>query len=61
MSDLFEITRENMLAEVEREIALRRRVYPGWVAKRQLTQERAERQIAVLEAVAALLAREGAG
>jgi hypothetical protein len=58
MSDLFGVSREEMLAEVEREIALRRRVYPRWVEAGRLKLDRAERQIAVLEAVAAWLASE---
>jgi hypothetical protein len=51
------VSREEMLAEVEREIALRRRVYPRWVEAGKLKLDRAERQILVLEAVAAFLAR----
>jgi hypothetical protein len=58
MSDLFGVSREEMLAEVEREIALRRRVYPRWVEAGRLKLDRAERQIAVLEALAAWLANE---
>ena len=56
-ASLFGISRVEMLREVEREIALRRRVYPRWVEAGRLKLDRAERQIAVLEAVAALLAR----
>ena len=41
------------LAEVEREIALRRRVYPRWVQIGRLSQAAADRQIAVMEAVLA--------
>ena len=55
-ASLFGISREEMLREVEREIALRRRVYPRWVEAGRLKLDRAERQIAVLEAVAVLLA-----
>jgi hypothetical protein len=55
---LFGISREDMLREVERELTLRRRVYPAWVSAGRIKLDRAERQIAVLEAVAALLAEE---
>ena len=47
---------EEMLLEVRREIALRRRVYPRWVEAGRLKLDRAERQIEVMEAVAAALA-----
>lgn len=60
MSELFAPTRAEMQAEVEREIALRRRVYPRWVEQGKLKLDRAERQIAVMEAVAELLRREDA-
>jgi hypothetical protein len=56
MTDLFGqagITREEKLAEIAREIALRQRVYPRWIADRKLTQSRADRQIAVLVAIQA--------
>ena len=55
MAELFPITRGEMLAESEREVALRKRVYPRWVADKKLTQAKADRQIAVMEAVAKLL------
>jgi hypothetical protein len=55
-ASLFGISREDMLREVERELTLRRRVYPAWVSAGRIKLDRAERQIAVLEAVAALLA-----
>ena len=53
MADLFgdAIPISDQVAEVEREIALRRRVYPRWVSNGQLKQDRADRQIAVMEAV----------
>jgi len=49
------IHREEMLREVEREIAWRRRVYPRCVEAGKLKLDCAERQIAVMEAVAELL------
>ena len=47
---------ENMeLAEqikcVEREIAMRRRVYPNWVASGKMKQEKADHEISAMEAV----------
>ncbi|MBS8227138.1 hypothetical protein [Vannielia litorea] len=36
-----------------REAELRRRVYPRWVADGRMTQAEADRQIAVMEAIAA--------
>ncbi len=41
------------LACIEREIAMRRRVYPKWIASGKLKPEKADREIAVMEAVAA--------
>ena len=55
MSDLFPITLDEMIREVEREIALRRRVYPNWIASGRLKRDKAERQIKVMEAVTAEL------
>lgn len=39
------------LAELEREFAMRKRVYPGLIDRGKLTPERAERQQAVLAAI----------
>lgn len=49
--DLFPITIEDEIAELERETKLRRRVYPRWVFVGKLTQEKADRQIAIVESV----------
>lgn len=43
------------IAEVKREIGLRRRVYPGFIAAHRLKQADGDRQIARLEAVLATL------
>lgn len=51
MGDLFPVSREEMIAEVKREIAMRKRVYPLWVADGKLKQDRAARQIKIMEAV----------
>lgn len=37
---------------LEREIAMRRRVYPKWIASGKLKQEKADREIAIMEAIA---------
>ena len=47
------ISSAEKLACLEREIAMRRRVYPKWIASGKLKQEKADREIAVMEAVAA--------
>lgn len=39
------------IAEIEREIALRARVYPRWVVDKRLSQAAADRQIAAMQAV----------
>lgn len=51
MPELFDPTLPEMIREVEREITLRRAVYPGLVAKKKLTQTRADRQILVMQSV----------
>jgi hypothetical protein len=57
MPDLFAgaIPLSDQRAEVEREIKLRQRVYPRWVADGRLTEAKSERQIAVMQAVLATL------
>lgn len=37
----------------EREAKMRRRVYPRWVADKRMTQEAADRQIALMDEIAA--------
>lgn len=60
MADLLPIRREEVLIEIEREIALRRRVYPRWVDQGKLKLDRAERQIALMEEAARLLRQDPA-
>jgi hypothetical protein len=43
-------SRAEQIAEINREIALRKRVYPLWVKDGRLRQEKADRQIAQLKA-----------
>jgi hypothetical protein len=57
-TDLLPVTVAEMIQEVERELTLRRRVYPSWVAAKRLAQSKADRQIEVLEAVLARLKGE---
>ena len=56
-SDSVPISLARQLAEVEREIALRRRVYPRFIKSGQLSPKAAERQIDIMEAVADTLRR----
>lgn len=42
-------TIEEQIAEVKRELAHRRNVYPEFVASKRITQEAADRRIAVME------------
>ena len=55
MSDLFAPTLADLRREIEREVAMRRSVYPGLVASGKQTQAAADRRIAVMEAVARLI------
>jgi hypothetical protein len=45
-------TREQKLREIAREISLRRNVYPARVTAKKLTQEQADRQIAIMLEIA---------
>jgi hypothetical protein len=51
MADLLPITMADRLACVDRELALRRRVYPRWVAAGRMTQAKADREIELMQAV----------
>ena len=53
--DLLPVTLDEMLKEIERECALRRRVYPRWVGQGKISQDKADRQIEVMEAIRAEL------
>lgn len=50
MTDLLPISAADMVQELEREIALRLRVYPRWVEQKKMTQAKADRQIAMMRA-----------
>jgi hypothetical protein len=45
------ITALQKYAEAKREVAMRRHVYPRWIANGRLKQEDADRQIAIMEAI----------
>ena len=45
------VTIEDQIKAVEREISMRRRVYPNWVASKRMSKEKADKEIAAMEAV----------
>lgn len=49
--DLLPITRNDMIAEIRREIAMRQRAYPRWVAAGKMSANKSRRQIAVMQAI----------
>jgi hypothetical protein len=51
MSEFFAPTLDEQIACVERELRLRRQVYPRWVATGRKKQAVADREIQVMEAV----------
>lgn len=53
MSGLFDdvISKQEKVQEIEREIAMRERVYANRVAEKKMTQAKADRQIAVMRAI----------
>jgi len=48
---MFPVSLDEQIACVEREIAMRRRVYPKWVGKGRMTPARADHEIETMEAV----------
>lgn len=44
-------TAEQKRKAVERELSYRRRVYPRWIADKKMTQQFADEQIAIFEAI----------
>lgn len=46
------LTASDKRAAIEREIKMRRRVYPRWVADGRMTQAKADSEIAIMEAIA---------
>lgn len=55
MTDLFEPSLAEQIACVEREIAMRLRVYPRYVEAHKMPQEKADREIAIMRAVSQTL------
>lgn len=47
------VTDAEKLACAERELRMRRKVYPGWVRLGRMLQEKADREIAVMAAIVA--------
>jgi hypothetical protein len=45
------VTVADQIRCVRRELAMRQRVYPGWVAKGKMKQEEADRELAAMQAV----------
>ena len=43
---------EEKLREITREIAMRRNVYPNWVQRGRITQQQADRHIAIMLEIA---------
>ncbi len=42
---------DEQVAAARRELAMRRNVYPKWVDSRRMTQDKADREIAAMEAI----------
>ncbi len=53
MTQLFEVSREEKIAALAREIELRERVYPRYVSERKMTKAKAEREIEIMKAILA--------
>jgi hypothetical protein len=51
MPDLFQITLDDEIAEIEREVNLRQKVYIRWIAQGRLTDAKADWQLAVMRRV----------
>ena len=45
------ITLEDQLNEARREVALRKKTYPGWVERGRMTQGQADYHLAVMEEI----------
>jgi hypothetical protein len=55
MTDLLPITLSDMIADADREVTMRRHVYPRQVAKGYMKADMADRKIAIMEQIAELL------
>lgn len=47
------ISREQKRLCIERELKMRRRVYPRWVADNRMSQQKADEEVATMEAILA--------
>lgn len=52
-----DVSLADQIASVEREIAMRERVYPRWVQSERMTQRQADRELLAMRAVLATLLR----
>lgn len=50
MDDLLSVTLDEQISEIRRELDMRKRAYPVFVANKKLTQDRADRQTRHLRA-----------
>jgi hypothetical protein len=55
MPELFAPTLADQIAEIERELKMRRSAYPRLIAESKLSKDRADRQLAVMEAALSTL------
>lgn len=51
MSDMFAVTKDEKIAELERELKMRRHVYPRLVERKKLHHQTAARQIEILTSI----------
>jgi len=57
MSDFLPVTLDDEIACVAREVKMRERVYPRWVASKKMIQDKADREIKVMQSVLETLHR----
>ena len=57
MAELFAPCIVAQIAAVERELKMRRSVYPRWIASKKMTREKADYEIGAMEAVLRTLER----
>ena len=54
-ADLLPVSHYEMICELERELVLRRRVYPKSVERKIMSQKTADRRIEIMEAILAMV------
>lgn len=57
MNDAVGPTLDQQIAEIERELAMRRRCYPRWIAEHRMLQKNADKFLAAMEAVLATMTK----